>query len=152
MQETEERRVIPELGRSPRDGNGNPLHCFCWKIPWTEEPGELHVAMGPQWVRQTDWQAVGEETARRLDRFLEGVCTTVKPLFFQLEGDPTDRDYHLHTFWHQFQPCEIKSRMSLEEAHALYKSSARESAYRQSPNAHRLRPHPQSAQRGRTTS
>ena len=33
-------------------------------------------------------QAVGAETARRLDRFLEGVCITVKPLFFQLDGDP----------------------------------------------------------------
>ena len=25
---------IPESGRSPRVGNGNPLH---WKIPWIEE-------------------------------------------------------------------------------------------------------------------
>ena len=29
---------ITGLGRSPGEGNGNPLHYSCWKIPWTEEP------------------------------------------------------------------------------------------------------------------
>ena len=33
--------LIPESGRSPGVGNGNPLQYFAWKIPWTEEPGEL---------------------------------------------------------------------------------------------------------------
>ena len=33
---------IPGLGRSPREGNGNPLQYSCWKIPWTEEPGGAH--------------------------------------------------------------------------------------------------------------
>ena len=32
---------IPGLERSPGKGNGNPLPCSCWKIPWTEEPGGL---------------------------------------------------------------------------------------------------------------
>ena len=32
---------IPGSGRSPRGGNGNPLHILAWKIPWTEEPGGL---------------------------------------------------------------------------------------------------------------
>ena len=32
---------IPELGRSPGEGNGNPLLYSCWEIPWTEEPGGL---------------------------------------------------------------------------------------------------------------
>ena len=32
---------IPELGRSPGEGNGNPLQYTAWKIPWTEEPGRL---------------------------------------------------------------------------------------------------------------
>ena len=32
---------IPGLGRSPGEGNGNPLQ-YSWKIPWTEEPGRLH--------------------------------------------------------------------------------------------------------------
>ena len=29
---------IYELGRSPREENGNPLEYFCLKIPWREEP------------------------------------------------------------------------------------------------------------------
>ena len=36
---------IPGLGRSPGEGNGNPLQYPClensWRIPWTEEPGGL---------------------------------------------------------------------------------------------------------------
>jgi len=32
---------IPGLGRSPREGNDNPLHA--WRIPWTSEPGELQA-------------------------------------------------------------------------------------------------------------
>ena len=32
---------IPESGRSPGGGNGNPLQDSAWKIPWTEEPGRL---------------------------------------------------------------------------------------------------------------
>ena len=31
----------PELERSPREGDGNPLQCFAWKSPRTEEPGGL---------------------------------------------------------------------------------------------------------------
>ena len=33
--------LIPGLGRSPGEGNGNPLHILAWRIPWTEEPGGL---------------------------------------------------------------------------------------------------------------
>ena len=33
---------IPGLGRSPGEGNGNPLHCSSLEIPWTEEPGAVH--------------------------------------------------------------------------------------------------------------
>ena len=32
---------VPELGRSPGEGNGNPLLYSCWETPWTEEPGGL---------------------------------------------------------------------------------------------------------------
>ena len=32
---------IPELGRCPRGGNGNPLSTLAWDILWTEEPGGL---------------------------------------------------------------------------------------------------------------
>ena len=32
--------LIPGLGRSSGEGNGNPLQ-YSWKIPWMEEPGRL---------------------------------------------------------------------------------------------------------------
>ena len=32
---------IPELGRSPEEGNGNSLQILAWKIPGVEEPGRL---------------------------------------------------------------------------------------------------------------
>ena len=32
---------IPVLGRSPGEGNGNPLQDSCLEIPRTEEPGKL---------------------------------------------------------------------------------------------------------------
>ena len=33
---------VPQLGRSPGEGNGNILRYSCLRNPWTEEPG------GPQ--------------------------------------------------------------------------------------------------------
>ena len=33
--------LIPGSGRSPGEGNGNPLSILAWRIPWTEEPGGL---------------------------------------------------------------------------------------------------------------
>ena len=40
---------IPGSGRSPEEGNGNPLQYLAWKIPWTEEPGGLEpIALSPQ--------------------------------------------------------------------------------------------------------
>ena len=30
-------------GRSPGEGNGNPLQYLAWRIPWTEEPGQATV-------------------------------------------------------------------------------------------------------------
>ena len=33
--------LIPGSGRSPGEGNGNPLQYSCWRIRWTEEPGGL---------------------------------------------------------------------------------------------------------------
>ena len=41
---------IPGSGRSPGEGNGNPLQYSCWKIPWMVEPGRLQ-SMGSQRVR-----------------------------------------------------------------------------------------------------
>ena len=39
MQETGDESSIPELGRSPGEGSGNPLQCSCLENPMTEEPG-----------------------------------------------------------------------------------------------------------------
>ena len=39
---------IPGSGRSPGEGNGNPLQ-YSWQIPWTEEAGRLQ-SMGSQRV------------------------------------------------------------------------------------------------------
>ena len=49
---------FPRSGRSPGEGNGNPLQNSCWEIPWTEEPG------GPQFRRllRTGRELVTEHT------------------------------------------------------------------------------------------
>ena len=33
--------LIPGLGRSPGEGNGNPPQYSCLEIPWAEEPGRV---------------------------------------------------------------------------------------------------------------
>ena len=38
---------IPESGRSPRGGDGNPSSILAWEIAWTEEPDGLQ-SMGSQ--------------------------------------------------------------------------------------------------------
>ena len=42
--------LIPALGRSPGEGNGNPFQCSCLGNPWPEEPGRLQ-SMGSRRVR-----------------------------------------------------------------------------------------------------
>ena len=39
--------LIPELRRSPGEGNGNPLQCSCLENPWIEESGG-YSAWGPK--------------------------------------------------------------------------------------------------------
>ena len=39
--------LVPGSGRSPEEGNGNPLQHSCLEIPRTEEPGRLQ-SMGLQ--------------------------------------------------------------------------------------------------------
>ena len=39
--------LIPGLGRSPGEGNGNLSSILAWEIPWTGEPGRLQ-SMGLQ--------------------------------------------------------------------------------------------------------
>ena len=33
--------LVPGLGRSPGGGQATHSSIFAWRIPWTEEPGEL---------------------------------------------------------------------------------------------------------------
>ena len=40
---------IPDLGRSPGEGNGNHFSILVQRIPWTEEPGGLQ-SVGSQKV------------------------------------------------------------------------------------------------------
>ena len=37
---------IPGSGRSPGEGNGNPLQILAWEIPWIEEPGGVTKESG----------------------------------------------------------------------------------------------------------
>ena len=42
--------LIPELGRFPGGGHGNPLQYSSWRIPWTEEPDSLQSqTIGHDW-------------------------------------------------------------------------------------------------------
>ena len=53
--------LIPELGRFPGIGNGNPFQYPCLKIPWTEEPGGLQsnrIARIRTWQRQLSRQCL----------------------------------------------------------------------------------------------
>ena len=46
---------IPGLGRSPEEGNGNPLQYSCLENPWTEEPGRVQsVGLQKSWKRFSD--------------------------------------------------------------------------------------------------
>ena len=51
--------LIPGLGRSPGEGNGNPLQYSCLENPWTEESGGL---------RSTGSQRVGHDWATSLSQ------------------------------------------------------------------------------------
>ena len=43
--------LIPGSGRSPGEGNGDPLQYSCWEIPRTEEPGGLQsLASQKGWI------------------------------------------------------------------------------------------------------
>ena len=41
--------LIPGLGRSPGEGNGNPSRILAWETPWTVKSGRLQ-SMGLQRV------------------------------------------------------------------------------------------------------
>ena len=47
--------LIPGLGRSPREGNGNPPLYSFWELAWTEEPGGLQsIGLQKSWTWLTN--------------------------------------------------------------------------------------------------
>ena len=44
----------PWSGRSPGEGNGNPLQFLAWRIPRTEEPGRLQSLGSQEWTQLSD--------------------------------------------------------------------------------------------------
>jgi len=40
--------LIPGSGKSPGEGNDNPLQYYCLGDTWTEEPGRKQQSMGSQ--------------------------------------------------------------------------------------------------------
>ena len=44
----------PWLGRSPGEGNGNPLQYSCLEFPWTEEPGGMQSMGSQSWTWLSD--------------------------------------------------------------------------------------------------
>ena len=59
---------IPELGRSPGEGNGNPLQYSCLKIPWREEL----VGYTPRGSKESDHRVAKSWT--RLSDFTFTTC------------------------------------------------------------------------------
>ena len=61
---------IPGSGRSPGEGNDNPLHYSCLENPWTEEPSGLQ-SMGSQRVGHnwSNWARTCWLTKQRLPKY-----------------------------------------------------------------------------------
>ena len=46
---------IPGSGRSPGEGNGDPLQHLAWRMPGTEEPGRLYSPGDREELDRTEW-------------------------------------------------------------------------------------------------
>ena len=68
--------LIPGLGRSPGEGNGNHSSILAWRIPWTEEPGELQ-SMGLQRVGREETQAGIKIAGRNINNLRYADDTTL---------------------------------------------------------------------------
>ena len=58
---TKDEGLIPGLGRSTGEGNGNKCSCLGNPIPWTEEPGGLHFPPFPHFCQMVNMVAFGVE-------------------------------------------------------------------------------------------
>ena len=59
--------LIPGLGRYAGERNGNHSSVLAWKIPWTEEPGELQ-STGSQRVGHNQIYLAHTHTVSRIGR------------------------------------------------------------------------------------
>ena len=46
--------LIPGSGRSPGEGNGNPLQYFCLENPMTEKPGGITESDITEWLKTNE--------------------------------------------------------------------------------------------------
>ena len=74
--------LIPGSGRSPREGNGNPLQYPCLKNPWAEEHGGLQSMMGLQRVRHDK----GTNTSNLVSLPLLMDCLVSKIIHWDMRG------------------------------------------------------------------
>ena len=79
---------IPSLGRSPvwedplEEGMATHSNIMAWRIPWTEEPGEVQP-MGSQSIRH-DWNDIAR--MQHVTRLSPGLCWRVLPLLLNMFG------------------------------------------------------------------
>jgi len=65
--------LIPESGKSPGGGHGNPLQYSCQEIPWAEEPEGLHPWGGKE--SDTTEQLSTHACMKMLENTCAGVVT-----------------------------------------------------------------------------
>ena len=93
---------IPMSGRSPGEGNGNPLQFLAWKIPGTEGPGGLQSTglqrLGYDWVYTHRRYLIPRYSS---DIYLKMccICTWLK-IRYQLKNHSLPR-YHADTYTSQ---------------------------------------------------
>ena len=68
--------MIPGLGRSPGEGNGNHSSILAWKISWTEEPGGLQ-SMGCKELDLTERLKI-QHMCGQMFSLLLSICLGVK--------------------------------------------------------------------------
>ena len=82
---------IPWSGKSPGEGNGYLFQFFAWRIPWTEQPGEL---------RSMGLQSVGHTWATDAHTHTYGVWRTGQSKQFQVGPHILAwRDFYMVRIW-----------------------------------------------------
>ena len=101
--------LIPGSRRSPRGGNDNPFQYFCWKIPWTDEPGGLQSMglqrVGHEWAHMdthTHLPTQGRILSQRMnpvpESYFKGMCAKSSHMMavakdFEVKYDSVKKTY-----------------------------------------------------------